>query len=657
MIDIFGDSRHLAVNTLGHVAGVLIFGIFLTLVFSQRTFPQLRASRLSLAGAALALIWNLASLFVLLVGPSNSSMERIIAGAGFCALSLLPSVLLDLSLANRFPIIVRCGYLLSFCAAFAHFTEFFYDSARFHRLGLAAITIGFGLLTVVSVLMVLWSGGENPRALSMRILSAMSLFLFAVSFVHFSDGKSSEAWVTELVMHHGGIPLALFVIMQDYRFVFLDAFLRLVLNVSLAGIFALFIAIYSPRLPFPTQVLCVSAALAAFAFTKGFLQRLLTKLVFRQPDTESALWELRELGALATDEDSYIHRAAEYIAKTMNAELCSIPPEMLPRSVNSSFPTLIGTEQNDRILQECGVEVIVPIGYSQGDKRYVSLGARRGGRRYLSEDLQVFARMAACIREQLEHIRNVETQRLVSEAELRALQAQIHPHFLFNAFNTLYGIIPRQASGARRMVLNLSEIFRYFLQTERTFVSLDEELRIVRAYLAIEELRLQDKLQINIDLDDDVSQELVPMLSIQPLVENAIKHGVATRPEGGAIRIRAHRDGDRLHVQVQDTGPGFSASLPKSSRDGAGVGLANVSRRLVLCYGPEADLQVESGTAGTTVSFAVPCERPRASHSTGQSNPVPHSESAVLSHGPGRRDSNRANRAARRCGHSCEIPG
>lgn len=548
MIDLFGDSRHLAVNTLGHVAGVLIFGIFLTLVLSHRTFPQSRSSRLSLAGAALALIWNLSSLFVLLVGPSSGSIERIVAGAGFCALSLLPSVLLDLSLANRFPMIVRCGYLLSLCAAFAHFTEFFYDSARFHRLGLAAIRIGFGLLTVASVLMVLWSGGENPRALSMRILSAMSLFLFAVSFVHFSDGKSSDAWVTELVMHHGGIPLALFVIMQDYRFVLLDAFLRFLLNVLLAGIFALFIVTYSPPLSFATQVLCASAALAAFAFTKGILQRLLTKLVFRQPDTESVLRELRELGALASDEDSFIHRAAEYIAKSINAELSSIPAEMLPGFSNSSFPALIGSAPDDKLLRECGIEMIVPISSSQGDNRYIALGARRGGRPYLSEDLQALVRMAASIGEQIEHIRDVEAQRLVSQAELRALQAQIHPHFLFNAFNILYGIIPRQASGARRMVLNLSEIFRYFLQSERTFVSLDEELRIVRAYLAIEELRLQDKLQINIDVDSDVTLESVPMLSIQPLVENAVKHGVANRPEGGAIRIRARRECDRLHV-------------------------------------------------------------------------------------------------------------
>ena len=93
-------------------------------------------------------------------------------------------------------------------------------------------------------------------------------------------------------------------------------------------------------------------------------------------------------------------------------------------------------------------------------------------------------------------------QRLVSQAELRALQAQINPHFLFNALNTLYGIIPRTASGARQTVLNLSEIFRYFLQSERTFIRLSDELEIVKSYLEIERLRLGPRLETRIDIDE-----------------------------------------------------------------------------------------------------------------------------------------------------------
>ncbi|HUO27603.1 MAG TPA: histidine kinase [Bryobacteraceae bacterium] len=608
MIDIFGDGRHLSVNILGHAAGVLIFGIFLALMLSQRSVQQLRTSRLSLLAGALALIWNAASLLVIVMGRVDPLAESIVAGVAFCALSVLPSVLLDLCLGKRFSLIVRSGYGLSSLAVLAHLVEWFGSRADFHRLGLTVITIGFGLLSVVSVLAVLWSGEENPRSLSMRLLSAMSLFLLAISFVHFDHSKSSDAWSTELAVHHAGIPLALFIIMQDYRFVFLDAFVRFLVNGLLAVIFALFIASYSPHLGFPMRVICLGTILFGFAATRGFLQRMLTKLVFRQPDTERALRELRALGAQAADETGYIDRAAEYIAECMNAKRSLAGRELLPQSVESSFPVLAGAMAATGPLQKDGVEVVVPIGHGLAERKYIFLGPRRGGRRYLSEDLEVLARMAACVGEQMEHIREAETRRLVSQAELRALQAQIHPHFLFNAFNTLYGIIPRHISDARRMLLNLAEVFRYFLQSENTFVPLEEELRIVKAYLGIEELRLGDKLKISIDVDNDALRAPVPVLSIQPLVENAIKHGVAARPEGGAVHIQAKREGDSLRVLVHDTGPGFAAktAVPENHN---GVGLDNVSRRLVLCYGPDARLRIESDAGGTTVSFVGPCER------------------------------------------------
>src|ERR1700751_3990219 len=104
-------------------------------------------------------------------------------------------------------------------------------------------------------------------------------------------------------------------------------------------------------------------------------------------------------------------------------------------------------------------------------------------------------RLASTIVEQVERFRADELRRLVHEAELRALQAQINPHFLFNALNTLYGTIDRQSRDARRMVLNLADIFRYFLQDHRTVIPFSEELRIVDAYLQIEALRLGDRLQ------------------------------------------------------------------------------------------------------------------------------------------------------------------
>jgi two-component system LytT family sensor kinase len=205
--------------------------------------------------------------------------------------------------------------------------------------------------------------------------------------------------------------------------------------------------------------------------------------------------------------------------------------------------------------------------------------------------------------ERLEQFREGELRRLVSQAELRALQAQIHPHFLFNAFNTLYGIIPKESAGARRTVLNLADIFRYFLRTERHIIPLEEEMKIVRAYLEIEALRIGSRLQIEIDVDAATERVSIPVLSVQPLVENAVKHGIAPQAAGGTVRVVARLEDGRLAVRVSDTGPGFGAT---PLNDGAGVGLDNVRQRLRLCYGPTAILEVERRGAETIVGFHAP---------------------------------------------------
>jgi LytS/YehU family sensor histidine kinase len=207
------------------------------------------------------------------------------------------------------------------------------------------------------------------------------------------------------------------------------------------------------------------------------------------------------------------------------------------------------------------------------------------------------------ILEQVERFRNLEMQRLVSQAELRALQSQINPHFLFNALNTLYGIIPRDATGARKTVLNLAEIFRYFLQSERTFIRLAEELEIVKAYLDIERLRLGPRLKVEIQVEEAALPVLIPVLSIQPLVENAIKHGLSAKPGAALLRLRASALEDELRISVEDNGGGMHDG---GVQVGAGIGLSNVKRRLQLCFGPDADILIESDSHGTKVQFAVP---------------------------------------------------
>ncbi len=198
----------------------------------------------------------------------------------------------------------------------------------------------------------------------------------------------------------------------------------------------------------------------------------------------------------------------------------------------------------------------------------------------------------------------------MSEAEFNALQAQIHPHFLFNALNTLYGLIPRTAQGARQTVLNLADLLRYFLSANEKPIPLEEELRVVRAYLEIEGLRLGNKLHVEMDIDDRAMHIKVPPLTIQPLVENAVKHGIASLPEGGTVTVTARfateRGREALEISVLDSGGEFPADHGRSQ--GLGVGLENVKQRLRLHYGEGTTIQVESGGGRTCVWFKVPVE-------------------------------------------------
>ena len=578
-------NESLLVNTLGHSAGVLIFGIFLVLLLRDRAARRLRGGVKSILAAVLALVWNVASLIILGSLSPDSLPIRITIAIGFSVLSLLPAVLFDLCLERRYRPFIRSGYVLSGLATVLHIAELFRENASYHRWALTSITIGFGILTLIAAIFVYRE--EHDRATTSRVAGTMSLYLLAMSFVHLGSGHAQQIWSQELAFHHAAIPLALLVLLQDYRFLLLDAFFRFLANVLLAALFV-FAAVAAWRFellpaadtPFHTALLLSGACLALvlFALARGGVQRALTRLIFRRPNEEALL---RDLRIPVSSEEEYVAGAVARLGQFMGAPA---------RAVDNSH------EREDQ-----GAEAVIAMRSGPGGPLYAALGRRSGGRRYLSEDLQALNRAAAVIGEQLEQYRDLESRRLVAQAELRALQSQIHPHFLFNAFNALYGIIPREARGARETVLNLADIFRYFLETKKSLVPLEEEMRIVKAYLDVERLRLGDKLQLEIEVTPEAQTVLIPILSIQPLVENAVKHGIAPQAGGGLIQIHAGIDSQgSLLISVRDSGPGFSEATR------SGVGLENVERRLELCYGGDAKLMIDSGASGTEVSVHIP---------------------------------------------------
>ncbi len=598
------------VNTIGHSAGAVVFGIFLFLLIRDHAAANFRGRWQSLTAAALAFLWNVGSLAVLATNATNSKWTPFLVAFSFSVLSFLPAVLLHISLGNSLRPVSATGYLLSLTATGLHFWELSDASPKYHQIALSLITVGFSILTAIALVGLARQHAREKPGKTSRMLGAMCSSLFAMSFVHFGSGHPPQAWSKEILLHHGGIPLALFVLLQDYRFVLLDAFIRFLANVFLAGLIT-FVGIRAVASflkpsavdPLSEALLLTGSCLLLifFAVLRSKVQAWLTTVVFRRPEIENWLQRLRT-SAVSQTEMQYLDWAVAQLASFMAAErarlLPGLPVEPLFPAPISDLPQLRG------VPDLAWAEVIIPLRLSPVDIRYVALGRRRGGRRYLSEDLQALNRLSAAIVEHVDRARASELDRLVSRAELRALQSQINPHFLFNALNTLYGVIPREAAGARRTVLNLAEVFRYFLRSERTFIPLSEEIQIINAYLDIERLRLGPRLETHIDVDEAAMPVLIPVLSIQPLVENAIKHGVSAKAGGGRLTLTAKVIAGEVRITVEDTGPGMG-----NEPGGNGLGLGNVTRRLQLCYGPSADLRVSSGAAGTSVQFSVPMTR------------------------------------------------
>jgi signal transduction histidine kinase len=196
----------------------------------------------------------------------------------------------------------------------------------------------------------------------------------------------------------------------------------------------------------------------------------------------------------------------------------------------------------------------------------------------------------------------------LSDATLRALKAQLNPHFLFNALNSVMTLIDSDPAGAQRMLVRLSELLRTTLAaSDEQEVTLERELELVRRYLEIERIRFGDRLAVVIEAPDSTLDLRVPALVLQPLVENAIVHGLSRRPGPGCVEVRARVSGDDLVLTVRDDGPGLRQP---STRAGAGIGLGNLRSRLERLHGDAFELAVaddpRGGACVTVVMPAVP---------------------------------------------------
>jgi two-component sensor histidine kinase len=303
-----------------------------------------------------------------------------------------------------------------------------------------------------------------------------------------------------------------------------------------------------------------------------------------------------------------------------DVQMASTASELRERAVSSLrsiFQTRaeISFEGGPSASPEDGLSTTID--HRHGGAGWIALEPRPNALPFLSDDRRLLQSLARTLGVVLENVRFREQRRqqeereqelrlLASRAELKALRAQINPHFLFNALNAIAGLIPDQPQLADETVEQLALVFRYTLRkSEKEWARLDDEIEFAEAYLKVEQARFGDRMKVEFDVETEAQTAPIPAMTIQPLIENAVKHGVGAVEGPATVALRARLDGQELSVEVFDNGPGFPPGMTMAA-GGNGHGLRNVAERLHGYYGDAARLWWENGSDGTRVFLRIP---------------------------------------------------
>ncbi|TKK83798.1 sensor histidine kinase [Herbidospora galbida] len=262
---------------------------------------------------------------------------------------------------------------------------------------------------------------------------------------------------------------------------------------------------------------------------------------------------------------------------------------------------------------ECPIRHAVVVPLTTDDRVVGSLAAY--GDHTSAGLVRAVQEVARWVDSQLELAELDRSRTLLMEAEVRALRAQISPHFIYNSLTTIASFVRTDPERARELLIDFADFTRYSFRRHGDYTTLAEELRSIDRYLTLERARFGDQLQVTLRIAPEVLAVAVPFLCIQPLVENAVRHGLESKPGVGRISIVAEDAGSECSITVEDDGLGMDPEHLRRVLAGeeraTGVGLANVDERLRQVYGDEFGLVVETGKgAGTKVSMRMPKYRP-----------------------------------------------
>jgi two-component system, LytTR family, sensor kinase len=597
------------VNLVGFITGAVLYAMLLALVLRAPVRHGVGASadRLPLATAVLGLIWNLGELAAYLLPRLGVAAASVgLTAISFPALGLLAAVVVH-SVARTLPrgnAIARGAYACAIAAGLLHVQTVVTGDPRPSLVAFALLTICFSV--VIVVLAVLTRRQANgPRALWM-----LALALVAISATHLgrNHGDTSH-WLIELAGHHAAIPLAFAILYQDYRFALADLFLKqaLTLLVLVAVAFGGYVVISALA---GTSSLAVGALLVlwigstlVYPWMRRQIVRFVDAVLLGRTDYVVLRHTItQELATLDTIE-GVLNLACRRLGEALDARRVEW------HTVGSS-----GRRRG------AALHIVLPT--AEQPMFAIDIQDLAGGRRLLSDDAELAESVAALAARRIDQVRlmkerderlvhDEEMQKLTAEAELRALRAQINPHFLFNALTTIGYLIDSSPSKALDTLMRLTSLLRGVLRSDGEWTTLGREMELVEHYLDIERARFEERLRVVIDVPHDLRNIPVPALLVQPLVENAVKHGVAPAVDGGDVRVTARLGGEggsrTLRLVVWNTG----APLASTARPD-GVGLTNVERRLRGHYHGAARLRVARGNDGATVaSIDVPATEVR----------------------------------------------
>lgn len=599
-------------NALGLTIGLALYAMLLAMVVANRD-PRKGLDPVALATAVLGLTWNVAALVV--YGLPGRAPEWI-AVCAFSALGFLPAVVVhsvlrgDPATATRSRLVLRAvAYGASSLAAMLQIEAAIAGHTIPSVFGFRLLTIFFiGVLPLLAVL-------TRAQPGSRRALWGVALAAFAVSALHLSQYNETAAWPIELVGHNASIPLAVAILYQDYPFAFADLFVKRAL--TLLGVVATVGAAlgitgigFGPTVVTPLQtgtllVLCVGTALAA-PWIASMASWFVDSIVLTRPNYRTSEVELTRRLHAAETVPAVLDELRSHVANMLSAADVRWYED---DRVVPSLSALVSVEAGRR------AEVRVPA--AEAPRYVIDVDALTGGRRILSDDVTMLAAAAMNTARRIDavrleherfaqHSREREVAQLATEAELRALRAQLNPHFFFNALTTIGHLIQTAPDRALDTLLRLTTLLRAVLRSEGEFTTLGRELDLIDAYLSIERARFEDRLQVLLDVPRDCRDVQVPALLIQPLVENAIKHGIAPVRSGGRVDISAHLEGAaeqrRLIVSVKDVTPADGRRRREWTR---GVGLTSVERRLQGHFARGAALEIITEVPGETLVRVV----------------------------------------------------